>query len=84
MVNKPLTGISKIYLKFRSALIHSSILGNHTIDFPESNTSEYFWDLGSNSVKEVFNKLSHTYPVVYLGAQARGAIKEQKISVPFH
>ncbi|MBV2191256.1 AAA family ATPase [Providencia rettgeri] len=78
MVNKPLTGISKIYLKFRSALIHSSILGNHTIDFPESNTSEYFWDLGSNSVKEVFNKLSHTYPVVYLGAQARGAIKEQK------
>lgn len=77
LANEALTNISPIYLKFRTALLLSSRSKSHTISFPESDTGEYFWDLEFNSAKKIFSEVSHLYPVVYLGAQARGAISEK-------
>lgn len=63
----------RIYFRFRSVEINSPNVGS--IEIKDKGSTIWF----ARELEEIFNAKKHQYPVIYLGAQSRGAIKEDDI-----
>ncbi|NIH23050.1 AAA family ATPase [Providencia heimbachae] len=75
MVDNSLSNMLKIYFRFRQ--VRENQPNGFNVLIPKENTEATYWNFSNEGVKKNFSSFAHQSPIVYLGAQARGAINEK-------